>query len=72
MIGYLPETGVNIVFPLWPKPVEPAKRVIVQVRRASRAQGMILPGLVLHNDDGTYTEEADAVLRGERALVLHH
>jgi tRNA1(Val) A37 N6-methylase TrmN6 len=31
---------------------------------------MILPGLVLHNDDGTYTAEADAVLRGERGLNL--
>jgi tRNA1(Val) A37 N6-methylase TrmN6 len=31
---------------------------------------MILPGLVLHNDDGKYTPDADAVLRGERALVL--
>jgi tRNA1(Val) A37 N6-methylase TrmN6 len=69
VVGYLPETGVN-VFPLWPRPIEPAKRVIVQVRRASRAQGMILPGLVLHNDAGKYTPEADAVLRGERALVL--
>ncbi len=71
VIGYLPETGVS-VFPLWPKPVEPAKRVIVQVRKGSRAQAMILPGLVLHNDDGTYTPEADAVLRGERALTLQH
>jgi tRNA1(Val) A37 N6-methylase TrmN6 len=69
VIGYLPETGVN-VFPLWPKPVEPAKRVLIQIRRGSRAQGMILPGLVLHNDDGKYTPDADAVLRGERALVL--
>jgi tRNA1(Val) A37 N6-methylase TrmN6 len=71
VIGYLPETGVS-VFPLWPKPVEPAKRVIVQVRKGSRAQAMILPGLVLHNDDGSYTPEADAVLRGERALTLQH
>jgi tRNA1(Val) A37 N6-methylase TrmN6 len=71
VIGHLPETGFA-VFPLWPKPVEPAKRVIVQVRKNSRAQAMILPGLVLHNDDGTYTAEADAVLRGERALSLLH
>lgn len=71
VIGYLPETGVS-VFPLWPKPVEPAKRVIIQARKNSRAQAVMLPGLVLHNDDGSYTAEANAVLRGERALSLHH
>jgi tRNA1(Val) A37 N6-methylase TrmN6 len=71
VISYLPEAGVS-VFPLWPKPVEPAKRVIVQVRRNSRAQSVILPGLVLHDDHGKYTAEADAVLRGERALTFHH
>lgn len=70
-IGYLPETGVA-VFPLWPKPVEPAKRVIIQVRKASRAAGMMLPGLVLHNDDGSYTREADAVLRGGHAISVKH
>jgi tRNA1Val (adenine37-N6)-methyltransferase len=69
VIGHLPETGVS-VFPLWPKPVEPAKRVIVQVRKGVRSQSVILPGLVLHDDHGKYTPEADAVLRGERALSL--
>lgn len=69
VIAHLPENGVT-VFPLWPKPVEPAKRVIVQIRRGSRAQSVILPGLVLHDDSGKYTPEADAVLRGERALSL--
>jgi tRNA1(Val) A37 N6-methylase TrmN6 len=69
VIAHLPEAGVR-VFPLWPKPVEPAKRVIVQVRRGSRSQSVILPGLVLHDDTGKYTAEADAVLHGDRALVL--
>jgi tRNA1(Val) A37 N6-methylase TrmN6 len=69
VMGALPSTGVN-VFPLWPKPVEPAKRVIVQVTKGSRAQSVILPGLVLHDDDGKNTPEAEAILRGERALVV--
>jgi tRNA1(Val) A37 N6-methylase TrmN6 len=71
VIAHLPEAGV-CVFPLWPKPVEPAKRVIVQVRPGRRSQSVILPGLVLHDDSGKYTPEADAVLRGEHALVLNH
>jgi hypothetical protein len=31
---------------------------------------VILPGLVLHEDDGKNTPEAEAILRGERALVV--
>jgi tRNA1(Val) A37 N6-methylase TrmN6 len=68
-IADLPPRGV-MVFPLWPKPVEPAKRVIIQVRKTSRAQSVILPGLVLHDDHGKYTPEADAVLRGGGALHI--
>lgn len=72
-IADLPPKGV-VVYPLWPKPVEPAKRVIIQVRKVSRAQSVILPGLVLHDDHGKYTPEAEAVLRGGQALHLeaHH
>lgn len=72
-IADLPARGV-MVFPLWPKPVEQAKRVIIQARKASRAQSVILPGLVLHDDRGKYTPEAEAVLRGGQALHLdaHH
>ena len=72
-IADLPPRGV-VVFPLWPKPVEQAKRVIIQARKASRAQSVILPGLVLHDDHGKYTAEAEAVLRGGHALNLeaHH
>jgi tRNA1(Val) A37 N6-methylase TrmN6 len=44
--------------------------VIVQLRKASRAPLRMLHGLVLHNAYGSYTDEADAVLRGERWLVL--
>ena len=63
----VPSTGVS-VFPLHPHAGEPAKRVILQVKKASRAPFRMLHGLVLHNVDGTYTAEADAVLRGERGL----
>ncbi|MGA9795413.1 MAG: methyltransferase [Rhizomicrobium sp.] len=70
-IADLPPRGV-VVFPLWPKPVEQAKRVIIQARKTSRAQSVILPGLVLHDDRGKYTPEAEAVLRGGHALHLDH
>jgi tRNA1Val (adenine37-N6)-methyltransferase len=60
--------GVSI-FPLWPRTGEPAKRIILQAIKASRAPLVLLPGLVLHESDGRYTRAANAVLRDGGALV---
>jgi tRNA1(Val) A37 N6-methylase TrmN6 len=62
--------GDIAVFPLFPKQGEPAVRIIVQGRKGSRAGLKLLPGLVLHEADGRYTDLAEAVLRGGQALVL--
>jgi len=51
------------VLPLWPKSGRPASRVIVTARKGSRARLELLPGLVLHREDGKYTEAAEAILR---------
>jgi tRNA1(Val) A37 N6-methylase TrmN6 len=69
LLARAPEHGVA-VFPLWPHGVEPAKRVILQIRKGSHAQSVILPGLVLHEEDGQFTREANAILRGESHLRL--
>jgi len=68
-LAALPEKGA-CAFPLWPRAGEVPKRVIVQVRKASRAPFVLLPGLVLHREDGSWTPEADAVLRRGNALAL--
>ena len=68
-LAALPETGV-VVFPLWPKAGEAAKRVIVQARKSSNAPFTLLPGLVLHQVNGAWTVEADDVLRRGNALAL--
>jgi tRNA1Val (adenine37-N6)-methyltransferase len=68
-LNALPTHGV-CVFPLWPKKDQCAKRVIVQLRRGQRTPFALLPGLVLHEDDGRYTPEADAILRGGALLVM--
>jgi tRNA1Val (adenine37-N6)-methyltransferase len=68
-LSLLPEAGV-VIFPLWPRSDEPAKRVIVQARNGSGAPPVLLPGLVLHEADGRYTAEADAILRGGASLAL--
>lgn len=65
----LPLTGA-CVLPLWPKRGEPARRVLIQLRKGSGAAFRLLPGLTLHDNSGAYTPEADAILRGEAALAL--
>jgi len=66
-LAALPPRGVT-VFPLWPRAIVPAKRVIIQVRNGARTPLVILPGLVLHDAGGRYTPEADAVLREGTSL----
>lgn len=51
------------IIPLWPRAGEPAKRVIVRAVKGRKTPALIHPGLVLHNPDGSYTLEADRVLR---------
>jgi len=68
-LARLPERGV-CVFPLWARAGAEAKRVLLQVRKGSRAPSALLSGLTLHNADGSYTPEADRVLRDGTALAL--
>jgi len=62
--------GDVAVFPLFPKRDEPATRIIVQAKKGSRAGISLLQGLVLHDEDGRYTDEAEAVLRNGEGLHL--
>jgi tRNA1(Val) A37 N6-methylase TrmN6 len=68
-LAALPLTGVAVL-PLWPRAGEPARRVIVQARKGSGAPFRLLSGLILHDETGTYTPTADAILRGESPLAL--
>ncbi|MGQ0663157.1 MAG: tRNA1(Val) (adenine(37)-N6)-methyltransferase [Pseudomonadota bacterium] len=51
------------VIPLWPKAGLPAKRVIVRARKGVAAPLSLSAGLVLHREDGRYTDHAEAILR---------
>ena len=68
-LAALPEQGV-CAFPLLPHAGEAPKRVIVQARKGSHAPFALLPGLVLHQPDGSWTSETDTVLRRGGALAL--
>ena len=56
--------GEIMVFPLWPKAGVPAKRFILQARTGVRTPMRLMAGMIVHNSDGKFTAEADAVLRG--------
>lgn len=61
--------GGIVVFPLWPKRGRAAKRVVVRARKGSRAPTVVAAGMIVHEDDGDFTPEADAVLRGGALAV---
>ena len=57
-----PACGGILLLPLWPRRGVKAKMILVQAQKASRAPDAVLPGLVLHDENGI-TKEAEAVLR---------
>ncbi|CAK7192118.1 hypothetical protein COMNV_00303 [Commensalibacter sp. Nvir] len=62
--------GSLILFPLWPKLNRPARIVILQGRMGSTGDSYVAPGLVLHQDNGEFTLEADRILRQGKKLSL--
>jgi tRNA1(Val) A37 N6-methylase TrmN6 len=58
-----PEGQGTEIFPLWPKPGMPAKRIIIRTRMNAKAPLQLHAGLVLHTTAGKPTPEAEAVLR---------
>ena len=58
------------LLPLWPHQGEAAKLIILQAVRDGRGASRVLPGLVLHETNGAYTAQTNAILRDAAALVL--
>jgi tRNA1(Val) A37 N6-methylase TrmN6 len=58
--------GEITILPIWPKPGEPAKRVLVKARKGLRPGPVrLLAGLCLHGEDGALTARTDAALKGD-------
>jgi tRNA1(Val) A37 N6-methylase TrmN6 len=71
LAGLAERIGEISIFPLFPREGIAAHRLIVSGVKGSRAAPRILPGLVLHpGGSGRYLPEADAILRGERGLIV--
>ena len=60
--------GAIVLVPLWPRAGRDARIVILRGRRGARGPDRIAAGLVLHEADGRYTAEAEAVLRDGAAF----
>jgi len=58
----------DALLPLWPKVGRAAKLALLRGVKAGRGPLQLLPGMVLHDAGGGFTEVADAVLRGGAAL----
>jgi tRNA1Val (adenine37-N6)-methyltransferase len=61
---------VTAMLPLWKRAGCPAKLVLVRGVKGGRAPFRILPGLVLHDTAGHFTQETEAILRLGQTLVL--
>lgn len=64
------KVGDIVVYPLWPGKDKPARRVLVRGRKNAKGGLRLAPGMVLHERDGSFTREAEAVLRDGAALIL--
>ncbi len=64
------ELGDIVLFPLWPRKGTSAKLVIIRGRRGTAGPMALSSGLVLHASDGSYTEEAEQVLRHGSGLIF--
>jgi tRNA1(Val) A37 N6-methylase TrmN6 len=62
--------GAVAVLPVYPKPDQPAVRILVRATKASRAPLALLPGLLLNDAAGHPTPQAEAVLRAGATLPL--
>lgn len=67
---FMGKLGDVIIYPLWPKYGRAAKRVLIQGSKNSKGSLRLAPGMILHEADGGYTKEADAILRNAEGLIL--
>jgi tRNA1(Val) A37 N6-methylase TrmN6 len=69
MLAYLwGRVGDIRLIPLWSKEGVPAKRIILVGRKSIRSPLTLLPGVVVHEKDNTYTPRARAVLENAQGL----
>ena len=66
-----PKWGEIKIYPLWPKKNIKSKLMIIQAKKNVKAGVQILPGLVLHNNDGSYTKACNNILNYKSFVDLN-
>lgn len=61
--------GAVEIFPVYSRAGDAAKRVIVRAVKDRKTPATLHAGLVLHEADGSYTAEADKILREGKAIL---
>ena len=56
--------GEITLYPIWPVQGNPANRIIVTARKDSKTGSILLPGITLHNTDGSLTSNASLAMSG--------
>ena len=64
------QLGDIVIFPLWPRKGQRAKRFIIQAKKGARGPTVLESGLVLHADDGGFSQIAEGILRHGNSLTL--
>ncbi len=63
--------GAVSVLGLHPRDGVPAERVLIRAIKGRKTPPRLLPGLVLHDEDGSYTLAARAILDGKASIALN-
>lgn len=61
--------GAIEIIPLWSRVGEPAKRIIIRAIKDRKTPLIVRAGIIIHNVDGTYTKEADEILRDAQPIL---
>jgi len=61
--------GSLTLVPLWPKPGEEARRILLAAQKGGRSPARLTAGLVLHGPDGAYGGQAQRILRDMEPLI---
>ncbi|MFH1157488.1 MAG: methyltransferase [Pseudomonadota bacterium] len=62
--------GSLVIYPLWPHAGEDAKRILVQARKERYAPLILKSGMVIHKENGQYTDTARLILSESDTIAL--
>ncbi len=60
--------GAIEIIPIFPRKNTPAKRIIIRAYKHKKSPATIHQGIIMHKENGDYTNEADNILRYAKSL----